>query len=119
MNELTNSQKADVFFKAATEELDLEYGNMENWKIAEQLRPVAQSSGSSPYICDAVRHTIYAIYRSYTMLDIFQDEMKAFGMSHTGLNVWNHIPAEERQEARWFFLMLMVEYLDDADSKTE
>lgn len=119
MTELTNSQKADVFFNAAMEHLTLTRTNMEEWRQLTQLRPITMFGGGSPYICDAIVDALYSKYHNSDLQYVFQDEMKLFGMEQTGFNVWKHIPAEERQEARWFFLMLMVEYLDDPDSETE
>ena len=119
---LTNETKADIFFKAAMEELDLnysEYGNI-GYKV-QQTRPVASSNhGSSPYICDCIWNVASCDF-PYEDADVIavslRDEMNAFGMPQKEFHVWDHIPAEERQEARWFFLMLMVEYLDDATNE--
>jgi len=116
MNELTNSQKADVFFDAAMEHLDLMYSNMEDWEVTKQVRPVAPNAGKSAYICDAVISALDWFNIDNDCFGSVQREMKLFGMEHTGYNVWKHIPAEERQEARWFFLMLMVEFLDNEQS---
>jgi len=118
---LTNETKADVFFKAAMEELDLnysEYGN-NDYKV-QQTRPVTTSNhGSSPYICDCLWNVTSEEFPYEYADDIevqLRNEMNAFGMPEKEFHVWDHIPAEQRQEARWFFLMLMVEYLDDADN---
>lgn len=115
---LTNETKADVFFKAAMEELDLNYSD-DRFK-SKQIRPVASSNhGDSPFICDCLWNIASAEFPYEYADDIavqLRNEMNAFGMRKKEFGVWNHIPAEERQEARWFFLMLMVEYLDDADN---
>lgn len=121
---LTNETKADIFFKAAMEELDLhycEYGKFGNDINRMQIRPVVDTfkSCSSPFICDGLWNIASAEFPDNDVDGLavqLRDEMNAFGMPEKDFGVWNHIPAKERQEARWFFLMLMVEYLDDADN---
>lgn len=119
---LTNETKADIFFKAVMEELDLQY--CEHWNNdykVKQTRPVTTSNhGSSPYICDCL-WTVASDEFPYaddadSLTVQLRNEMNAFGMPEKEFGVWDHIPAEERQEARWFFLMFMVEYFDDADN---
>lgn len=118
---LTNETKADIFFKAAMEELDLQYNEYGNNKYkVQQIRPVATSYyGSSPFVCDCIWNIAICDF-PYDYADVIADslraEMNSFGMPQKEFHVWDHIPAEERQEARWFFLMLMVKYLDDADN---
>lgn len=120
----TNETKADIFFKAAMEELDLhycEYGKFGNDAKRQQVRPVVESVkvGSSPFICDGLWNVVADMFPhddADSLAVQLRSEMDDFGMPQKEFGVWDHIPAEERQEARWFFLMLMVEYMDDADN---
>lgn len=114
----TNECKADIFFKAATEYLDLILSDSTTNGYVKQTRPVAKGTHSiRAYICDAVRDAHWNTPDCYIQIGAIHEEMRAFGMPEKNFGVWDHIPAEERQEARWFFLMLMVEYLDDADNE--
>lgn len=103
---MTNKQKADVFFKVAMEELDLMLSDGMNQRL--QVNPVAPFYTSSSYICDG----LVSVVDSGEVI-ILQEDMKLFGLPHTGHGAFNSVEAERRQEARWFFLMLMVEYLDN------
>lgn len=118
---LTNETKANIFFKAAMEELDLHYCEYsgKNFKV-KQIRPVASSNPRDhPFICDCLWNVVSDEFPhddADSLTVQLRNEMNAFGMSKKEFGVWDHIPAEERQEARWFFLMFMVEYFDDADN---
>ena len=105
---MKNSEKADVFFKAATEVLNLEYCEQSRER---QIVVIVNNAHDalSPYICDCVSD----VANNYKKENILKEEMFAFGMHSNGFGVWNHIEEGRRQEARWFFLMLMVEYLDN------
>lgn len=116
--ELTNECKAEIFFNTATVYLDLMQSNRTCYGYIDQTRPIVQDHyGVSPYICDAIYAACNNAPARIVTRDSLYKEMNSFGMPQTGFNIWDHIPAEERQEARWFFLMLMVEYLDDADNE--
>lgn len=105
---MKNSEKADVFFKVATEVLNLEY-----CERSDQRQSVVIVNNShdalSPYICDCVSD----VADDYKKETILKEEMYAFGMRSNEFGVWHHIEEGRRQEARWFFLMLMTEYLDN------
>jgi len=110
MTNMTNTEKADIFFQVAMEKLDLNCSDSDGMRYTPQSNPVADNHGVSSYICDCLDVVV-----SHTGQAILQDEMTKFGMKERGFGVWNHVPASRRQEARWFFLMLMVEYLDDSE----
>lgn len=114
---MKNSEKADVFFKVATKYLDLAYSeycqitnkSVKQVTVVNELATEKLFDAYSPYICDCVDEVVDN-YKSETIL---KDEMYASGMPKCEFGVWGHIEPERRQEARWFFLMLMTEYLDN------
>jgi hypothetical protein len=108
---MKNSEKADAFFKVATEILILEWCEGTLHPHQNEFVVVAKNSTnfSSPYICDCLYH----VAGSYKNENILKEEMRLFGMTSFGMNTWKHIEPERRQEARWFFLMFMTEYLDN------
>ena len=104
---MKNSEKADVFFKVATELLNLEYCE----RSEDRQTVIITNNGHAalaPYICDCVGEIVSGLN-----WDLVTNEMFGCGMTEFGFGVWNHIEEGRRQEARWFFLMLMVEYLDN------
>ena len=105
---MKNSEKADVFFKAATECLNLEYCERSDERQTVVIVNNARDS-LSPYICDCVSD----VADNYKNENILKEEMYTFGMHSNGFGVWDHVEEGRRQEARWFFLMLMTEYLDN------
>jgi hypothetical protein len=105
---MKNSEKADVFFKVATEFLNLEYCERSDQRQAVVIVNNAHDA-VSPYICDCVEEVV----NDYKNETILKEEMYASGMKECGFGVWDHVKEGRRQEARWFFLMLMVEFLDN------
>ena len=74
----------------------------------------------SPYCCNAVGNAIVKVanepdpnalvFRNqlWDGVSFLKDVMLKEGMTSTGFGVFDHIEIPKRQEARWFFLMLLA-----------
>ena len=117
----------EIFHRAANESLRLSASEDYPIKTKNYIKPedilcLRQDNYNSPYTCDAIVEAVGTIARERIKdcrllvdnEDIWRIEekriqpiLKLEGMEYLGTRVWHHISASRRQEARYFWLMLL------------
>lgn len=108
----------ELLFKLANEYISL--GRTCGGDISKEGDYSEEDAFLSPYICDGLTDCIAESIEKtldgrlyYSLMDALKESVQRYftnnGMKTFGLNVWEHIDSDNRQEARWFFLMLLAE----------